>query len=220
MSLPNARPIAAAATTALLAPLATAENVYEATFQGTFTSVEFRGADPGRFGELGPGDAYLLRITTSISPRTLPTGDVVYDALSLELVIADGVTAPFDATPGDPGFITTAHVPDSAYFFGLSYGLDDGPFNRDVAIALLDDDGDPVRADTDLPLDLDLDAFSGGRALRLTGFLDAPTRGFADPLALATVDTFSARIIPTPAGGVLATLGLALTRRRRRPAST
>ncbi len=205
------------AAIALAATAAHADDVYEATFTGTFTDVNLAGADPGSFSDLGPGDSYALTITTGLTPRS-GSGAVLYDAISLSLTIDDGVSV-FDLTPADPGFISITHVPGSQYIFGLVYGIADAPLDKDARLVMLDDDGDPVRTDTDLPLTLDLDAFSGGRLFALTGMsLSDPDAGFPTPIANGTVDSFSARIIPSPAGGLLLPLGLLVTRRRARPA--
>jgi len=190
-----------------------ADDVYIATFTGTFTEVDLDGADPGRFANLDPGDTYAFTIATTTTPRQLSMGDVVYDAISMSLTIDDGV-APFDVVPTDPGFVSIARIPGDTYVLGAVYDILDGPFNSDARLAMLDDDGDPIRDDFDLPLSFDLDAFSGGRLFALTGsFFDGTT--LMDPVARATVDTFSARIVPAPGAALALVAPLTLARRRR-----
>jgi len=187
-----------------------AEDLYTATFTGTFTTVDFDGIAPGRFANLGTSDTYSLTIATHTTGHTSGSA-TIYDIVSMTLTIDDGV-APIDVAPGVPGYLSINAVQNDSYTIFLSSAVLDDPFEDSVRLSLADLDGDPVRETEDLPLSLDLSEFSD-RAFFLFGSIGEP---FAThfPRAYATVDTFAAHIIPAP--GTLAMLGLGLAARRAR----
>lgn len=187
--------------------------VYEATLTGAFTAIDFDGADPGSFVSLSPGDTYVFTLTADPTAHPVPTGDVLYDILSISLTIDDGVTVRSIPPSGD-GIIGVSWIPNDACVFGLRHGIDGAPF-QSVRLGLVDNDGDPVLPSTDLPLSLDLNAFTDQRDFALVGQVGTGAESLY-PTAFATVDTFFAHLIPSPGAPLLLLLGAAPPARRRR----
>lgn len=206
-------------TTAIGAALCLSANaiantdVYQATLTGTFTEIDFDSVDPGAFADLTAGDAYTLIITANPTPSPERAGVAAYDIISIDLSITGaGGTMPVFSYDYSPLFVEAG----SGYsFLGFDIGVSSSPFDT-ARLALLDTDASPALNDAALPLSLDIDGFSGQRELALFGVVDLEETSLY-PSAYASIDTFSAKIIPAP-GAAAFLLALPLASRRRRHA--
>lgn len=194
------------------APTASAD-YYEATLTGTITYAEFYGPPPAPLAGIAVGQTYTYVVRTELDPSFQSEIQAAYAGLSSpmsSLHIDDGSPSGIDV----PMSNAIAYPIETLYLPNVIYSL-----NTRVAIAgtslyagaAVGSNTPPlVQNNTGLLLDFD------ESLLVLEGFYIGADPATPSNVA-GTVDTFSARIVPSPGvAGVLALFGVPLAARRRR----